>query len=42
VEETAAAMGCTPGTVKSQTARALAALRDLLPLDDLLPDGGAR
>jgi RNA polymerase sigma-70 factor (sigma-E family) len=27
VEETAAALGCSPGTVKSQTARGLAALR---------------
>jgi RNA polymerase sigma-70 factor (sigma-E family) len=33
VEETAAAMGTTTGTVKSQTARALAALRDGLPGD---------
>jgi RNA polymerase sigma factor (sigma-70 family) len=31
VDETAAAMGCSSGTVKSQTARALAALRDLMP-----------
>jgi RNA polymerase sigma-70 factor (sigma-E family) len=31
VEETAAAMGTTPGTVKSQTNRALAALRERLP-----------
>ncbi|GAA0931972.1 SigE family RNA polymerase sigma factor [Virgisporangium ochraceum] len=31
VEETAEAMGCTTGTVKSQTARALAAIRRLLP-----------
>jgi RNA polymerase sigma-70 factor (sigma-E family) len=28
VEETAAALGCSPGTVKSQTARGLAHLRD--------------
>jgi RNA polymerase sigma-70 factor (sigma-E family) len=30
VQETAAALGCSAGTVKSQTARGLAALRDLL------------
>jgi RNA polymerase sigma factor (sigma-70 family) len=29
VNETAEAMGCEPGTVKSQTARGLAALRDI-------------
>lgn len=40
VEETAAAMGCTAGTVKSQTARALAALRELLPADYLTSHGG--
>ncbi|MEW1721060.1 SigE family RNA polymerase sigma factor [Streptomyces sp. NPDC093109] len=36
VEETAAALGCTTGTVKSQTSRGLAALRRILgdtPLD---------
>lgn len=33
VEETAAALGCSTGTVKSQTARGLAALRELLPVD---------
>jgi len=43
VEETATAMGCSTGTVKSQTARVLAALRELLPAaDDLLTDGGPR
>jgi RNA polymerase sigma-70 factor (sigma-E family) len=31
VEETAKAMGCSPGTVKSQTSRGLDALRDLVP-----------
>lgn len=30
IQDTAAALGCTTGTVKSQTARGLAALRDLL------------
>jgi RNA polymerase sigma factor (sigma-70 family) len=40
VEETAAAMGCSTGTVKSQTARGLAALRALLPTDYLLSERG--
>ncbi|MEU4692031.1 SigE family RNA polymerase sigma factor [Actinoplanes sp. NPDC023714] len=31
VEETAAVLGCRPGTVASQSARALAKLRDLVP-----------
>lgn len=34
VEDTAAALGCSPGTVKSQTSRGLAALRRHLTLDD--------
>jgi len=40
VEETAEALGCSTGTVKSQTARGLAAMRDLLP-DDYLTTHGA-
>jgi RNA polymerase sigma-70 factor (sigma-E family) len=39
VEETADALGCTAGTVKSQTARGLATMRDLLPDDYLLTRG---
>jgi RNA polymerase sigma-70 factor (sigma-E family) len=39
VEETAEALGCTAGTVKSQTARGLAALRDMLPTDYLVNTG---
>lgn len=35
VEQTAAALDCSPGTVKSQTARGLAKLRRLLPADEL-------
>jgi len=31
VEETAKALGCTAGTVKSQVARGLAAMRDVVP-----------
>jgi RNA polymerase sigma-70 factor (sigma-E family) len=42
VEETADALGLSSGTVKSQTARGLAALRDLLPADYLTLYGGAR
>jgi RNA polymerase sigma-70 factor (sigma-E family) len=40
VEETAAAMGTTSGTVKSQTARALTTLRELLPRDLARITGG--
>jgi RNA polymerase sigma-70 factor (sigma-E family) len=39
VEETADAMGCAAGTVKSQTARGLATLRDILPADYLMTHG---
>ncbi|MFE2723083.1 SigE family RNA polymerase sigma factor [Kitasatospora sp. NPDC059327] len=42
VEETAEALGCTTGTVKSQTHRALQALRGKLPARELLLDGGRR
>ncbi|MGW4897409.1 SigE family RNA polymerase sigma factor [Kitasatospora sp. NPDC004240] len=42
VEETAEALGCTTGTVKSQTFRALQALRGKLPARELLTDGGRR
>lgn len=43
VEETAAVLGCTAGTVKSHTHRALARLRDVLAdLASAAPDGPAR
>ena len=34
IEQTAQALGCSPGTVKSQTAKALTQLRDVLEPDD--------
>ncbi|WP_238012347.1 SigE family RNA polymerase sigma factor [Dactylosporangium sp. AC04546] len=36
VEDVAAALRCSPGTVKSHTSRGLAALRRLMPLDELM------
>ncbi|GAA2823790.1 SigE family RNA polymerase sigma factor [Kitasatospora sp. CM 4170] len=42
VEETAEALGCSTGTVKSNTHRALNALRGKLPVRELLLDGGRR
>ncbi|WP_395297857.1 SigE family RNA polymerase sigma factor [Kitasatospora hibisci] len=42
VEETAEALGCSTGTVKSNTHRALNALRGKLPARELLLDGGRR
>lgn len=38
VEETARDLGCTTGTVKSQTARALAQLREILADDEEITD----
>ncbi|MBP0453155.1 MULTISPECIES: SigE family RNA polymerase sigma factor [unclassified Kitasatospora] len=42
VEETAEALGCSTGTVKSQTHRALLALRGKLPARELLLEGARR
>jgi RNA polymerase sigma-70 factor (sigma-E family) len=42
VEQTAAALDCSTGTVKSQTARGLARLRRLLPDDELAYHEGLR
>jgi RNA polymerase sigma-70 factor (sigma-E family) len=39
VDQTAATLGCSVGTVKSQTARGLQALRGLLPEEYLRQDG---
>ena len=41
IEQTAEVLGCTPGTVKSQTARGLATLRDLLGERLTVPSGRA-
>jgi RNA polymerase sigma-70 factor (sigma-E family) len=45
--QTAAALGCSPGTVKSQTARAMSRLRERAALQELVggmtqPEGGQR
>lgn len=42
IEQTAQLLGCTPGTVKSQTAKALAQLRGVLEPPESSGDGGAR
>jgi RNA polymerase sigma-70 factor (sigma-E family) len=42
VAETATALGCSEGNVKSQTARGLAALRNLLPADYVNTYGATR
>jgi RNA polymerase sigma factor (sigma-70 family) len=39
VDEAAAELGCSAGTVKSQTARAMASLRGLLSSDDVTTEG---
>lgn len=44
IQQTAGLLGCSPGTVKSQTAKALAKLRDLLgdDLDEAEPETDRR
>jgi RNA polymerase sigma factor (sigma-70 family) len=39
VGEAAAELGCSAGTVKSQTARAIRSLREFLSLDDVTMEG---
>ncbi len=40
--ETAAALGCSVGTVKSQASRALASMRSSTALADLAPSGNGK
>jgi RNA polymerase sigma-70 factor (sigma-E family) len=39
IDQTAAALGCSTGTVKSQTAKAIATLRSLLDIDEVTTAG---